>query len=348
MKHDVYTLTKKDLDALRIHLSKTSTVIAPQETDHGTLAWKEIKDMPNAFYGNTAMSPKEYLFPQDEKLFSFQGKKGKVEIEPINEAVKDITFWGIRPCDLKAIALLDKVFLSGKFIDENYKKKREHTHFIGSFCSEPAETCFCTSLNYDLLDNEVYDMLFFEISENNTLAMCSEKGEVLLKAAGITQEKASAKQLELLDQFIEKFKSEFKIQFTLTKQLEDLKKFFENDAYFEEAAMKCLGCGICTFSCPTCHCFTIVDKACGKEGGCRVRCWDSCMNPKFTLMAGGHNPRTSKAARIRQRFLHKGYYFEETQSELGCVGCGRCLAQCSVSMDICDGLRHVRGEDEEK
>ena len=72
------------------------------------------------------------------------------------------------------------------------------------------------------------------------------------------------------------------------------------------------------------------------------------MNPKFTLMAGGHNPRTSKAARIRQRFLHKGYYFEEAQSELGCVGCGRCLAQCPVSMDICDGIRHVRGEDEEK
>jgi hypothetical protein len=46
-------------------------------------------------------------------------------------------------------------------------------------------------------------------------------------------------------------------------------------------------------SCPTCWCFDIQDETRGKSG-VRMRNWDSCMYPLFTLHGSGHNPRGTK------------------------------------------------------
>ena len=66
----------------------------------------------------------------------------------------------------------------------------------------------------------------------------------------------------------------------------------------------------------------------------RFRCWDSCMFSDFTKMAHG-NPRLTQKERFRQRFMHKLVYFPENNNgEFGCVGCGRCLVSCPISMNI--------------
>lgn len=54
----------------------------------------------------------------------------------------------------------------------------------------------------------------------------------------------------------------------------------------------------------------------------------------YTLMAGNHNPREQKRARVRQRFMHKLCFFEERYGSPLCVGCGRCLIDCPATMDI--------------
>ena len=51
-------------------------------------------------------------------------------------------------------------------------------------------------------------------------------------------------------------------------------------------------------------------------------------------MAGNHNPREQKRARVRQRFMHKLCFFEERYGSPLCVGCGRCLIDCPATMDI--------------
>ena len=100
-----------------------------------------------------------------------------------------------------------------------------------------------------------------------------------------------------------------------------------------ELAQACLNCGICTFLCPTCYCFDIQDERLGSRGR-RIRYWDSCMFPLFTQHASGHNPRPTKLHRVRNRFLHKLKYFPDRFGPFSCVGCGRCIRECPVGIDI--------------
>jgi ferredoxin len=106
-----------------------------------------------------------------------------------------------------------------------------------------------------------------------------------------------------------------------------------DDPRWAALARKCLGCGVCAFVCPTCHCFDIVDEA-DAWGGSRCRNWDACAFTMFTQHGSGHNPRPEQDARYRQRVLHKFKYFPETWERLMCVGCGRCTSQCPVNLDI--------------
>ena len=103
--------------------------------------------------------------------------------------------------------------------------------------------------------------------------------------------------------------------------------------YWDELSKGCLGCGTCTFVCPTCQCYDIRDFDTG-SGVQRYRCWDSCMYSDFTLMAHGTNRPTQKE-RFRQRFMHKLVYFPSKNEGLySCVGCGRCLTKCPQSINI--------------
>jgi sulfhydrogenase subunit beta (sulfur reductase) len=119
-----------------------------------------------------------------------------------------------------------------------------------------------------------------------------------------------------------------------------LDNIYENN-YWNDIAMKCLGCGICTFLCPTCHCFDIQDETLGCKGA-RVRVWDSCMYREYTLQASGYNPRPGKMNRIRNRVFHKFNYFSKNHKIFGCVGCGRCITECPVNIDIVETVNKAR------
>ena len=115
------------------------------------------------------------------------------------------------------------------------------------------------------------------------------------------------------------------------------------DGIFEEEVWEtitnnCLGCGACTYLCPTCHCFDITDEINGSGEGIRLRSWDSCQYSLFTKHASGHNPRVNKKQRMRQRIMHKFSYTVEKNEAIFCVGCGRCVHHCPVNLDIRDML----------
>jgi ferredoxin len=103
---------------------------------------------------------------------------------------------------------------------------------------------------------------------------------------------------------------------------------------WENLALPCVGCGICTYLCPTCHCFDISDETGRGRSGIRLRTWDSCQYPQFTLHTSGHNPRPLRYQRMRQRIMHKFSYTVANTGRIFCVGCGRCIENCPVNLDI--------------
>ncbi|MDZ7838061.1 MAG: 4Fe-4S dicluster domain-containing protein [Actinomycetota bacterium] len=68
---------------------------------------------------------------------------------------------------------------------------------------------------------------------------------------------------------------------------------------WKEVSKKCIGCGACTFVCPTCYCFDIRDEKDNQQGK-RYRCWDFCTSYLYTLEASGHNPRAELSQKIQE------------------------------------------------
>ncbi|MDR1289843.1 MAG: 4Fe-4S dicluster domain-containing protein, partial [Planctomycetaceae bacterium] len=97
--------------------------------------------------------------------------------------------------------------------------------------------------------------------------------------------------------------------------------------------IRCLACGACTYSCPTCHCFDIVDEG-GASRGERVKNWDSCQFAFFTLHASGHNPRGNQSSRQRNRIQHKFRIYPDKFGSVLCTGCGNCARECSANLGV--------------
>lgn len=301
--------------------------------------FKQIAAGSEAFfsYVNSKLPPKGILFPQSEKLFSYNMTgEGPILEESIDTRRK--LMFGIRPCDAKSFLMLDNVFKNDKYEDPYYLIRRDNTLLVGMACNNPAGTCFCTSMGGGPFDKKGLDLLLFDIG-----------GEYLLEA--VSQDgKALAERLELSEATSEQQDAAVKARessvVTCNVNIEGLKAKLDVNFYdtiWEQFYEKCLGCASCTYSCPTCHCFDILDEAADCKG-CRVRNWDSCMFPQFTLHGSGHNPRTSGKERIRQRVMHKFKYFVDNYNAVACVGCGRCITNCPVNLDIREILADIQAK----
>ncbi|MBE0479153.1 4Fe-4S dicluster domain-containing protein, partial [Candidatus Aerophobetes bacterium] len=166
----------------------------------------------------------------------------------------------------------------------------------------------------------------------------SDKGKKILNA---TLENATDDDVKLMKKIKSEAENKIKLQFQfeVDKVKEKLNAIFDH-IFWRSLSDSCLGCAVCTYLCPTCHCFDIVDEAKNSQGT-RVRNWDSCMFSLFTQQASGHNPRPTGKERVRQRLMHKFNYFVENYKEAACVGCGRCVINCPVNIDIRDVLKKI-------
>jgi sulfhydrogenase subunit beta (sulfur reductase) len=327
-------LPKSELPALLRRLQAERQLFGPVRRD-GRVVWARVSDseLPLLELSNTALSPKEFFLPQTECLlrFSARGEKGIMQEAEQDDAPRVLI--NVRPCDARALMVLDRVFGRDEPDGDPYwRAKRDRTLLVGLACADPCSTCFCTSTQCGPHHEEGLDLLLVDLEERFLVRVLTEKGAELAASLPTAGPAELEKALEQRARAEERVASQSKSDGERVPQRE-LSALFELGLW-ERLAETCLNCGACTFVCPTCHCFDIQDETKGAKGR-RVRNWDTCMSPLFTRHASGHNPRSSKTARVRQRFLHKFSYMPgKLSGALGCVGCGRCITACPVNIDI--------------
>ena len=323
-------LSLSNLSQFFSELTKTGMLYIPADDVSGQAKftpWQEGMTLTENL--NTVRSAKDLFFPQVENMVDFKVEGKTVEIIENRHTAEDFVIFGVRACDLRGFEILDRVFLSEP-VDTFYKERRDHGVIVTMACSKPEETCFCTSFGIDAA-NPMGDVTAWKTENALYLRANTEKGEKLLASCTLEDsddtavEKAKAEAKAILE------KLPIKLDLTGFDGEHLMEKF--NNAAWSELSETCLGCGTCTFVCPTCQCYDVKDFNTG-SGVQRYRCWDSCMYSDFTMMAHGTNRPTQKE-RFRQRFMHKLVYFpSNNEGVYGCVGCGRCLQKCPISMNI--------------
>ena len=301
--------------------------------------WSEGVEWSTAL--NTTKSPKDFFFPQSEDLMRFKTEGKNIEVIDIREEIGDFVIFGARACDVKSFEILDRVFLTEPR-DSFYAMKREKGIIVSVACTRPAETCFCTAFGINAAE-PMGDVSCWRSEDALYLQPNTEKGEKLILSLGdlLTDEADSA--VDTIKKSISGIMDRLPLKDLSTDAFGAGKtQELFNDPIWDELSSTCLGCGTCTFVCPTCQCYDIKDFNTG-NGVIRYRCWDSCMYSEFTKMAHGNNRLTQKE-RFRQRFMHKLVYYPENNDGLfSCVGCGRCLAKCPISMNIVKVMKKIGG-----
>ncbi len=286
-----------------------------------------IESTPGAFTA-PSNSIKEFLFPKLETLYQYRTQGRNIElIEPAAEFAEQLIL-AARPCDAAALPILDHVF-NWDFADDFYNRRRGATTIVTLACGATDGSCFCTSVGLAPDATRGSDAILLGLGNGRFEVRCTtDKGRALV--SGKTETSAESGQAAP--------PPESKFDPGTIRAFVD--RHFE-DPLWAEDGRSCMACGVCAFSCPTCHCFDIVDAG-AAAGNARVRTWDTCQFPIFTLHASGHNPRAAQPARQRQRILHKFSIYPEKFGEILCTGCGNCVRNCPVGLGVLNLLTEIQ------
>ncbi len=277
-----------------------------------------------------AASWKPFLFPPRSTLFSLRREGGWKMDAPARPAPR-YAFVGVRPCDLAAIGVQDRVFIRDDFTDPTYRARRENLFILAANCLHPAGTCFCASMGTGPRAGGHFDLCLTELEEVFLLEAGSELGRAAL--ADLPCQPASAYQLRAAHDGLARAAGQMGRALD-TSDLPGLLLDNPEHPLWAAVADRCLSCANCTQVCPTCFCWDVVDHtSLAGDQTRRERVWDSCFNPAYSYQAGG-NTRPTIRARYRQWLTHKLGTWPAQFGVSGCVGCGRCITWCPVGIDL--------------
>jgi ferredoxin len=365
------TLAAADLDTLLDALRRLGyRVVGPTVRD-GAIAYAELgsaadlpvgwtdEQAPGAYglvqrddaalfgYAVGPQSWKQELLPPRLRLWQARREDGSLAVEEETSAAEPTAFVGVRPCELAAIAIQDRVFLGGSFQDRDYATRRADVFLVAVECGSPSALCFCGSLGTGPGASEGFDVALTELLEGEHRFLVragSTAGEAVL--AELPTHPATREDVDAAGLVVAAAARETGARFE-AGGVHDLLLDNLDSPVWDAVAERCLTCGNCTLVCPTCFC-THVEDTSSLDGAnaARERVWDTCFSVRYAEMHGG-NTRPSPRARYRQWLTHKLATWEDQFGTLGCVGCGRCIAWCPVGIDIRAEVEAIRAEEEQ-
>ncbi len=336
-------ILKDKLHLLYEEISNKNELYLPTK-EKGALNFKKYdgKNQVDIESLQTVKSAKDFFFPQTEDMVNFKTEGKNIEIIDAREKLLTFVIFGVRACDFKSFEILDRVFLVEP-VDTMYKNRRENAVIFTLACNNPQASCFCKNFGVDA-SSPKGDVECYDCNGYLYLNPLTEKGKEIVNSLTCLEDIVEEPVKELKKEIVEKIEKLPFSNLDLSKfKGENLMELFDRKEW-AELSEACLGCGTCTFVCPTCQCFDIRDFK-TNSGVKRFRCWDSCMYSDFTQMAA-ENPRKNQMQRFRQRFMHKlCYYPSNNEGIYSCVGCGRCVKKCPQSLNIVKVIKKIGGKE---
>ncbi|EAT58544.1 4Fe-4S dicluster domain-containing protein [Chlorobium ferrooxidans] len=281
----------------------------------------------------TDRSIKELFFPQSEPMLRYAITKAEINTDEFLPPSGPRIIFGARACDASGLAIDDPLF-GWDYKDEYWFQRRNESVIVTIACTKADEFCMCTSLKLSPDSTKGSDILLRPLENNKgwQVEELTDRGREAFKSvADLLQEGSDPAAATVT--VPEKFNAD-----ACAEWLKNPENF--ESRFWKEISARCIGCGSCTYLCPTCHCFDIQDEG-GSFEGIRRKNWDSCSFALFTMHTSGHNPRSTQSARWRQRIMHKFNYFPGKFSANSCSGCGRCTRECPVDMGITETLQEI-------
>ncbi|WP_366924259.1 4Fe-4S dicluster domain-containing protein [Metallumcola ferriviriculae] len=319
-----FIIAKERITSWLRKLIKQGILVAPVSLANGDVIFKELLTPDNILleYDQPLFSPKNFFFPQQETLFKFT-KQSPQNLEAIFDKFPRV-FFGLRPCDVKALNQAD-VFFSEYYPDPYYSWRRKRTLIITNSCTQPLSRCFCNLMGCSPSYQQGSDVFLLDIGDVFLATAHSEKGEKAIETFRHFFAEADICQLECAKHLVSEAEATLENHIPASTKIPDITQM--PSAFWEKISKRCFSCGSCSYNCPLCFCYNIVDRADGSFGK-RIRTWDSCIFEGFSRMAGGHNLDKNKAQRLQKRFTHKLKLYPEKYNTPGCTGCGRCSSAC--------------------
>jgi sulfhydrogenase subunit beta (sulfur reductase) len=313
------------------------------EQDGGRYRLRRRDDGALFAHAASPHSWKRWLHPPTVVRWRARRDQAGFVAEPEKVEPPRYAFVGVKPCELAAILVQDRVFLGGPFVDPAYRARREGVFVVAVQCGAPSASCFCASMGTGPAVEGDFDLALTELLDGGRhellLAVGSERGAAV--AAELPHRPADADDLDRGNAALARARASVAREIETDGLKDALYRRYE-DPHWDEVGRRCLGCANCTMVCPTCFCATVEDATdlAGAQTE-RRRVWDSCFSQEFSYVHGG-SVRTSAGARYRQWITHKLATWHDQFGTSGCVGCGRCITWCPVGIDITAEARAVR------
>jgi len=327
-------ISKENLRKWLGELKARAAILAPAK-ERGLWSYREfgLQDFPLRFR-NSRLPPKGLFLDPLRALFAWKSSGGSVQLTPLPPLNGQRILIGLKPCDARALRILEPIF-TRDYPDVFFLDNLSRTLRLGQACSVLCTGSFCLEMGIDPQESADFDIFFREIPAGYLARVLTDQGRTFTEGDFFAE--ASAGEWDLARREMPEKKE--KPLFRLERVPAGVAQSFPDKNFWERVSAKCINCGICTYLCPTCHCFDLGDLQMPGQG-VRFRCWDSCAFPGFTKMAG-HNPREEKWRRYRQRVSHKFNFFYQSFQSIACVGCGRCVVHCPVNLDLREVLVEV-------